>query len=269
LKNPTQNRKNVHEEIKKLKYDLTKFKENRLKLDLDPLDIKVVYHSYDDVELNTLLVSFVEKRKVLSTLDGLRKVNHVANTFVPPPVSEDVMTIKAYQKFQKTLPLTLGINPSEITMMSTGVDMEKLAVCEKSYKDLHVCCIATGGARNNALRTGVDVGRWVEKSDEFQLASGTINIILIANVVLTEGAMARAIMTATEAKTAALQDLDYKSSSSPLIQATGTGTDSMIVVSGTDSRNIIHHTGGHTKMGELIGCAAKTAVTEALKKHDD
>ncbi len=252
-----------------MKYDLTKFKEKRLKLELDPLDVKVVYHSYDDVELNTLLVSFVEKRKALSTIAGLKKVNYIANTFVPPPISEEVMTIKAYQKFQKTLPLTLGINPSEITMMSTGVNMEKLAVCEASYKDFHVCCLATGGAKNNALRTGVDIGNWLEKNDDFQLASGTINIILLTNVVLTEGAMARAIMTATEAKTAALQDLDYKSSSSPLIQATGTGTDSMVVVSGTDSRNLIHHTGGHTKIGELIGVAAKTAVTEALKKHDN
>ncbi len=252
-----------------MKYDLTKFKENRLKFELDPLDAKVVYHSYDDVELNTLLVSFVEKRKVLSTLDGLKKVNHVANTFVPPPLSEEIMSIKSYQKFQKTLPLTLGILPSEITMMSTGVDMEKLAVCEKAYKDLHVCCIATAGARNNALRTGIDVGNWLEKTEGFQMASGTINILLLTNVVLTEGAMARAIMTATEAKTAALQDLDYKSSSSPQIQATGTGKDSMIVASGTDSKAIIHHTGGHTKMGELIGATTITAVTEALKKHDN
>ena len=77
--------------------------------------------------------------------------------------------------------------------------MEKLAVCEKSYEDFHVCCIATE-ARNNALRTGVDVGGWVEKSASFQVASGTINIVLLTNVVLTEGAMARAIMTATELK---------------------------------------------------------------------
>ncbi|XHH10185.1 MAG: adenosylcobinamide amidohydrolase [Candidatus Bathyarchaeia archaeon] len=252
-----------------MKYELTKFQEKRLKFELDPLDVKVVYHSYDDVELNTLLVSFVEKRKVLSTLDGLKKVNHIANTFVPLGLSKEVMTIKGYQKFQKNLPSTLGINASEITVMSTGVNMEKLAVSEKSYADYHVCCIATAGARNNALRTGVDEGKWIENNDNFEIALGTINIILLTNVVLTEGALARAIMTATEAKTAALQDLDYKSSSSPQIQATGTGTDNMVVVSGADSRNIIHHTGGHTKIGELIGVAAKTAVTDALKKHDN
>jgi len=252
-----------------MRYNLTKFKEERLKLKLDTLDAKVVYHTYQDVELNTLLVSFVQKRQVLSTLDGLKRVNHVANTYVPSPLSEQIMTLEKYQKFQKRLPLTLGITPKDIAFMSTGVDMEKLAVCEKSYEDFHVCCIATGGARNNALRTGVDVGGWVEKSASFQVASGTINIVLLTNVVLTEGAMARAIMTATEAKTAALQDRDVRSTAIPQVQATGTGTDSMIVVSGTDDKNIIQHTGGHTKMGELIGAAAKTAVTEALRKHDD
>ncbi len=252
-----------------MKYDLTKFNEKRLKLELDNLDVKVIYHSYDDVELNTLLASFIEKRVVLSTLEGLKKVNYVANTYVPSPLSERIMTIKEYQKFQRYLPLTLGIKPAEITFMSTGVDMEKLAICEKSYQDLKVCCIATAGAKNNALRTGVDSGGWMEKSTRFKLASGTINILLLTNAVLTCGAMARAIITATEAKTTALQDLDYRSTPSPLIQATGTGTDSMIVVSGVNSDITIKHTGGHTKMGELIGVSTKNAVTEALKKHDD
>jgi adenosylcobinamide amidohydrolase len=153
--------------------------------------------------------------------------------------------------------------------MSTGVDMDKVAFSEKSYCDFHVCCIATGGARNNALRTGVDVGGWVETENRFQAASGTINIIVLTNVSLTQGAMARAIMTATEAKSAALQDLNYRSSALPQVQATGTGTDSMIVVSGTDPNILIRHTGGHTKFGELIGTAAKNAVTEALKRHDN
>jgi adenosylcobinamide amidohydrolase len=43
----------------------------------------------------------------------------------------------------------------------------------------------------------------------------------------------------------------------------------MIVVSGVNPDIVIHHTGGHTKMGELIGFTAKNAVAEALKKHDN
>ena len=247
---------------------VTIFKENKLSLKLKEIDARVIYHRYDGIELNTTLVSFNEKRRVLSTMDGYKRVSNVANVFIPESLASKVMTILAYDKFIRRLPATLGLQGGDVTFMSTAVDMDKVAFCEKSYEDFHVCCIATGGALNNALRTGVDEGKWIEKKSSFQLKPGTINIILLTNVSLTGGAMARAIMTATEAKTAALQDLNYRSTASPQIQATGTGTDSIVVVSGVNPDLAIKHTGGHTKMGELIGFTAKKAVEEALKKFD-
>jgi adenosylcobinamide hydrolase len=246
-----------------------KYKENRLNLPLKDEDARVIYHKYENTWLNLTLVSFREKRRVLSTLDGVREVRHVANVYVPVPLSTRYMTLQSYDRFARRLPGTLGIRRRDITFISTGVDMEKVAVCEEKYGDLHACCIATAGAKNNALRTGVDAGDWVENHTCMKPASGTINIILLTNASLSWGAMARVIMTATEAKTVALQDLDYKSTPSPQLQATGTGTDSMIVVSGINPDMVIRHTGGHTKMGELIGVATKTAVTEALKKQDN
>ena len=249
--------------------NMEKHRENRLNLQLKEVDARVIYHKYENTWLNLTLVSFRETRRVLSTLDGVREVRYVANVYVPGVLSTRHMTLQSYAQFERRLPGTLGLRRRDMTFISTAVDMEKVAVCEKTYGDFHVCCIATGGARNNALRMGVDAGNWVENRTEMTLASGTINIILLTNVSLTWGAMARAVMTATEAKTAALQDLDYKSTPSPQVQATGTGTDSMIVVSGVNPDITIRHTGGHTKMGELIGVAAKTAVAEALKKHDN
>jgi adenosylcobinamide amidohydrolase len=247
----------------------TKLKETRLNLQLKEADAKVIYHQYDGITLNSTLVSFEEKRRVLSTLDGVKRVSNVANVYVPGALSNKTMCLTEYAKFVRRLPSTLGIQRSNITFISTGVDMEKVAFCEKSFEDLHVCCIATGGARNNALRAGVDKGLWSEKEDAFQPKPGTINIMVLTNAYLTWGAMARAIVTATEAKTAALQDLNYKSTPTPKVSATGTGTDNMIVVSGVDPTLLIRHTGGHTKIGELIGFTAKTAVAEALKKHDN
>jgi adenosylcobinamide amidohydrolase len=79
--------------------------------------------------------------------------------------------------------------------------------------------------------------------------------------------MARAIITATEAKTAALQDLDVRSIFTPQSQATGTGTDNMIIVSGKRLGKMLRSTGGHTKMGELIRVSTKIAVTEAIEKQ--
>lgn len=243
-------------------------REKKIQTKLNNIDAKVVYHSCMDIQTNTLLVSFNEKRSILSTVDGYRKVSYVANTYISPEMEKIVMTIEGYKKFEKQLPLSVGIKPSQISFMSTGVDMDKLAVSEKAYKHIQVCCIATGGAKNNALRMGVDSGDWVETKNSFELSTGTINILLLTNVALTGGAMARAIITATEAKTAALQDLHYMSTPSPKLQATGTGTDTMIVVSGTDKENTIRYTGGHTKMGELIAKASKEAVQQALKNFD-
>jgi hypothetical protein len=73
--------------------------------------------------------------------------------------------------------------------------------------------------------------------------------------------------SATEAKTSALQDLDIRSTYSPLVnQATGTGTDNIIVVGGKG--DLIDNTGGHTKMGELIAKAVYEGVREAIYKQN-
>jgi adenosylcobinamide amidohydrolase len=253
-----------------MKSVLTVFKEKQIPLDLESgLEVKIVYHTYEGVETNTLLAGFSEKRRALSTVDGYRKVCYAGNSYIPPKMENLVMNnIEGYKRYGKQLPLTFGVKPSQITFMSTGVDIDKFAMCQKIYEDLKVYCLATGGAKNNALRMGVDSGDWVETKTGFKLSNGTINIMLLTNAVLTAGAMARAIITATEAKTVALQDLNYMSTPTPQVQATGTGTDTITIVSGTDQQNTIHHTGGHTKIGELIAKATKTAVTQGLKNFD-
>lgn len=240
-------------------------KEKKVTLELEGVEVKVVYHTYEDFDLNTLLVSFGEKRRVLSTLDGFKRVKFVANNYTPLRLSE--RTMMNYSAFKRKLPLALGINPQDIAFMSTGVNMDNAAVHESSYQEFKVCCIATAGAKGNALRTGVDKASYVERDGKFFSTHGTINVILLTNANLSNGAMARAIITATEAKTAALQDLNVRSTFAPQHQATGTGTDNMIVVSGTEGKPL-QTTSGHVKIGELMGFSTKNAVTEALKRHD-
>ena len=116
------------------------------------------------------------------------------------------------------------------------------------------------------MRTGVDVTRYVERDGKCVEALGTVNLILVTNAALSEAAMARAIITATEAKTAAFQDLNIKSTYSPHLQATGTGTDNIIVVSGKMGKPL-RMTSSHAKMSELIGFATKAAVEQALKNY--
>ena len=240
-------------------------KRKEIKIQLDNVKAEVLYHQYQNVDVNTLLVSFNQKRRVLSTLEGYRQVQHVANHYQPKEMS--MYTMKDYDAFAQKFPQLLGLTCENLTFLSTGANMNNLAVCEKSFKDRKVCCLATGGV-GNGLRAGVDTANWIEQDGKYLSTLGTINIILLTNVTLTDGALARTIITGTEAKTAALQDMDARSSVSPKNQATGTGTDNMIIVSGNDADKKVRHTGGHTKLGELIGAATKTAVNETIKNHE-
>lgn len=240
-------------------------KEREFLLDMEGVKAKVIYHTHRGFEVKTLLVSLEEKRRVLSTREGYREVSFVANHYNPRPLWDYMH--QHYQEFEDIFPSILGISPGEVAFLTTGADMDNLAICEKNYQEFMVCCLATAGVKGNAQRMGVDEAGSVERDGKFENLPGTINIILLTSATLSDGAMARAIITATEAKTAALQDMDIRSTYTPETQATGTGTDNIIVVSGKGL--LVRYTGGHAKMGELIGMATKQAVAEAVKRQEE
>jgi len=168
----------------------------------------------------------------------------------------------------------LGFSKNESAFLFTGADMDNLAVVKKSYRDIKVYALITAGVKSNALRMATDVGKFYPESLFNNKAPvkgsdkpGTINIILLANVSLTPRAMTKAIINMTEAKSAALQDLDVRSTPTPLKnQATGTGTDNIIVVQG--SGVTIDRTGGHTKIGQLIAEAVYEGVIQATQRQN-
>lgn len=232
----------------------------------------------------SLVVRFPGKRRLLSTNDGIidvsAAINHSAHPALwhTPPASGDGNTDsgKLYEEqVGKTLALRLGLSGSDMTLMSTAADMDNLAVVSKAYPPFMVVALVTGGAKSNAIRAGVDEGTFIEagpasdrdKKEQRSVPPGTVNIMILTNARLTDGAMARAVIMATEAKTAGFEDLRVPSSYHRDVQATGTGTDSMIVVSG-DSGPLVTYTGGHGKIGELIAKAVYEAVVEALGKQN-
>ncbi|ABK98851.1 adenosylcobinamide amidohydrolase [Pelobacter propionicus] len=221
----------------------------------------------------TLVVRFPERRRTLSTYDGLvdalAAMNHSANPLLWARVNDSFMGKagrggKSYTEFiHERTARSLKLNTTDITKMATAADLDNLAMVTKEFGPLTVTVLVTAGARGNAVRTGVDQGNNIEGQEPH----GTINVMLLTNARLTDGAMARAIVTVTEAKTAALQDLNVPSSYTKNVQATGTGTDSVIVVSGTTGPRA-SYAGGHSKLGELIGKATHEAVIEALGKQN-
>ncbi len=177
-------------------------------------------------------------------------------------------------KIQKKTAQRLGLRSEDIAMMATAADMDNLAIVTKTFKPFVVTVLVTAGAKGNALRTGVDEGTYVEPDPLVDQPSpakepkpGTINIMVLTNARITDGGMARAIITATEAKTAALEDLHVQSTYTKGVQATGTGTDSIIIVSGTSGPRVTYP-GGHSRIGELLGKAVYEAVLEALEKQN-
>ena len=122
-----------------------------------------------------------------------------------------------------------------------------------------VYALVTAGVKSNALRMGKDEGNIMSRAPS--------TLFCLTNMKLSTRAMTRAIISATEAKTAALMDLDVRSTPTPATyQATGTGTDNILVVQGTGVS--IENAGGHTKMGELIAGAVYQGVMEAVAKQN-
>jgi adenosylcobinamide hydrolase len=81
---------------------------------------------------------------------------------------------------------------------------------------------------------------------------------------LTVAALARAVVTMTEGKSAALQRLAVPSRQSPDL-ATGTGTDQYCIATPLTADVALTSTSTHVKLGELIGHATRTATQEALR----
>jgi adenosylcobinamide amidohydrolase len=157
-----------------------------------------------------------------------------------------------------------SIPAKEITGLATGIDMREFAMASEEYQDLWVQAWVTAGFKHNAMRIGIDSAGSFEIDDE-HYPVGTINIIVATNAQLNLATMASSFISVTEAKIIALEDLDIRSSFNPNLMATGTGTDQIIIASGTDFRCL--YTGGHTKLGELMARSVTAACKEALKKQ--
>ncbi|MBC8431561.1 MAG: adenosylcobinamide amidohydrolase [Desulfobacterales bacterium] len=236
------------------------FKSRKLHVDLDYIkDIRIAYSHIRDFINKTLIIDFKKPLSVVSTLEGQRQaIESVGNHYASLPCwivghndsVQDILS-RVYD--------VIGKSADTASFMLTGADMDNLSIKHKRFREMEVYALVTAGVESNAVRMSKDQGKYYEP--------GTINIILLTNMELTNRAMTRAIITATEAKTATLLDMDTRSSySSRLHRATGTGTDNIIVVQGAGVQ--IDNAGGHAKMGELIAGAVYEGVQEAIRKQN-
>lgn len=157
--------------------------------------------------------------------------------------------------------------PADLTaLLGTAANMDYASIQSESFEDAQVTAIATAGVEGNAGRAG-DPAQWHEGEHGYvpvHAVPGTINIILLFHQPVSRAALARSVVTLTEAKSAALLDLSIGSRYSANL-ATGTGTDQYAVASPLAEPARFHWTGNHAKLGELVGKAVHAAVLEALR----
>ena len=151
--------------------------------------------------------------------------------------------------------------PEQVALMGTAANVNYAACVVETYAELRVCAVVTAGVEGNAGCAG-DRATWHEEGDSH---AGTINTMLFVNWPLSPGALARAVVTMTEGKSAALRDLAVASRYSCDL-ATGTGTDQYGIAAPLDStRKPKTSAGHHAKLGELIGTAVRKATLEGLR----
>ncbi len=158
---------------------------------------------------------------------GWRNVDAIFNY----SVDEDFERYDAKEYLER---IASKLNLKRYFGLLTSVPMDKLAiaVCDD------VTAFVTAGVKNPNEKIG------------------TINIIIVLNAAISDGAMINSVITATEAKAHTLIEMGYN--------FTGTNTDA-IVVARTNGK-YYEYAGPASELGRRIWKAVKKGIRESLSK---
>jgi len=211
-------------------------------------------------------VAFAKPHRVLSSAvlnGGFVDAKHIVNVKVDENFMGDKGPFDPPEATLGNYCAAMGWRGAAVGMM-TSASMESFRVARRREQGVEVAALVTAGL-SNARRAGDPAeSRTVGQSSA---GTGTINILLLTTARMAEAAMAEAIITATEAKSAVLAELGVKSRSTGR-QATGTGTDAIAVASGAGSLEI-RYCGKHVVFGEMIASAVMEALASSLRWQDD
>jgi adenosylcobinamide amidohydrolase len=212
-------------------------------------------------------------------------VNHQSCEAAKHQERADFILGLGQQNYQSHVCGELGLAPDTTAVMGTAANMQYLGVMTRTWADLAVTAIVTAGVGGNAAcagdpahydevngawrKTSTDAETCVLRRDQSEekpagVAHGTINTLLLFSSPLNPAALARAVVTMTEAKSSALTELAVGSKYSTRL-ATGTGTDQFALATPQTGATLRTWTGHHTKAGEIIGEAVRAATLEALR----
>lgn len=193
---------------------------------------------------------------------GLKKTNVILNVEVPKSYGDrnlhddpDAFIVNAAKEF--------GVKGSFIGVV-TAAAVANYALVSKSDGEFAVSVIATAADNEgNTCNFSESSGEPIE----LKHVEGTINILVVVDGNPTESCLVGLIITATEAKMAALKELDIRSRFSG-DEATGTVTDAIVVAETNRGAPIIYG-GPASPLGQLVGYCTRKAVKEAVMKANE
>jgi iron complex transport system substrate-binding protein len=150
----------------------------------------------------------------------------------------------------------LGFTENYLAMV-TAAKIQNYSLITQKHDDFSVSVAATAGCKH---------GESSGEQMDVQEIRGTINIIVLIDADPSDSCMVASLITATEAKSAALRDLDVRSLYTG-DSATGSITDSVTVASPGKGKEISYG-GPASKLGKAVGYCTRRAVTEALLKQE-
>lgn len=235
-------------------------------VELEGFSAETIYYTALGVPNNVFAVKFDQPRNVISSRHGLVKTKMLFNCHIPDELGlymhdQSKDHFYYYEQLLKDILTDYQVPIRDTAFLSTGVPMGNLAWAVERYEELWVACFTTAGVRHNAVRIGRDKSVGIERNGQF-IPFGTICHIVVTNGTLDPGALVSSVITVTEAKNVALQELDIRSSLHPEMLATGTGTDQVIVASGFGEK--CQYVQGHTIMGEMIALSVIRSTKEAI-----
>jgi adenosylcobinamide hydrolase len=207
---------------------------------------------------NVLAVSSDEGLTAVSSAifnGGFKKVKAVLNVGVPEGYND---------RFLHLDPLELIISSAakldltkDYLAMVTAAKIKNYSCVTKKAVDFSVSVAATAGCSH---------GESSGEAMDVEETPGTINVIVFIDGAPTDSCIIASLITATEAKSAALRDFDVRSFYTG-DSATGSITDSVTVATNNQGKAIVYG-GPASKLGQMVGYCTRKAVTEALVKQE-
>jgi adenosylcobinamide hydrolase len=210
------------------------------------------------VEGNVLAVFCDSALKTVSSAyfnGGIKQVKTLLNIGVPEGYSDRSLHLDPLE-FITSSAASVGVTEDYLAMV-TAAKIKNYSLVTKKADGFSVSVAATAGCQH---------GESSGEEMNVQEITGTINIIVFIDGNPNDSCMVASVITATEAKSAALRDLDVRSRYTG-DSATGSVTDSVTVATTGKGQNLILG-GPASKLGKLVGSCTRQAVSEALLKQE-